>query len=483
MGGVWAAASEEIRSQGVSNVVVEKNLGTLQGMTTGAGKSIDSLRALYNDPIGSITALREIPAAILNFRAIIAAIPQSIEDKQKQNNPHDPDENSKLYQSYRMGWYEGYIAWFVIESSIPTGKAGKAVKSSKRFQKVADSISTPKIRRAAKLATRAKRGKTTALRYGKLQLSRGLSTGIGVTKKTGERILSPVPTVGKQYRVSKLLDRQDIDGEKLNRHSPDEQRKIGEFTNRYGDDGAELASDGGPVFQQIVTSDTLDAATTDRIVRAYDQHIIDEDDIQRIARGLDEGDIDQQAVTRGLTRAQRLSQDHDVTALRVGSDANTRDPYYAVWYGKVSQSDLVDGELPDNYRPNDDYPGYSPPHKSSSIVVEAKLESESRFVRVHGEEIQQGPWMMPVNEFRNAATNGGKSALEDRYALLDGTPKYVSEVTVPEGEQIRVSIVGRQGELSGGGTQIEVRRYHRGLEEKWFPQKPTSVENFINGLK
>ncbi len=246
VGGVWAAASEEIRSQGVSNVVVEKNLGTLQGMTTGAGKSIDSLRALYNDPIGSITALREIPAAILNFRAIIAAMPQSIEDKQKQNNPHDPDENPKLYQSYRMGWYEGYIAWFVIESSIPAGKAGKAVKSSKRFQKVAGSISTPKIRRAAKLATRAKRGKTTALRYGKLQFSRGLSTGIGVTKKTGERILSPVPTIGKQYQVSKLLSRHDIDATEIDRLDADGQEAIGNAIARSGNDAGRAMADGGP---------------------------------------------------------------------------------------------------------------------------------------------------------------------------------------------------------------------------------------------
>ncbi|MGM0387395.1 MAG: VWA domain-containing protein [Natrinema limicola] len=140
--GVWAAASEEIRSQGVSDPRIERDLGTLQGMTTGAGESIDSLRALYNDPVGTITAVREIPGAILNLDEIIAAMPDSIEAQQRHNNPHDPDEDPRLYESYRQGWYEGYIAWFVIESAIPAGEAGKALKSSKRVQKTVDKLST-----------------------------------------------------------------------------------------------------------------------------------------------------------------------------------------------------------------------------------------------------------------------------------------------------------------------------------------------------
>ncbi|ADB58937.1 von Willebrand factor type A [Haloterrigena turkmenica DSM 5511] len=246
VGGVWAAASDELRAQGVSDPRLEQDLGTLQGMTTGAGESIDSLRALYNEPIETITAVREIPGAIANFDEIIAAMPDSIEAQQQRNNPHDPDESPRLYESFRQGWYEGYIAWFVIEAAIPAGEAGKALKSSDRVRKTVDKISTPRIRQAAQMAGRAGHTAKTPVRYGRLQFSRGLSTGIGLTQKAGENVLSRVSTVGQQYRVAKLLNRHDVDGAAINRLDADGQEAIGKATARNGDDASRVMADGGP---------------------------------------------------------------------------------------------------------------------------------------------------------------------------------------------------------------------------------------------
>ncbi|MFA9502905.1 VWA domain-containing protein [Natrinema sp. H-ect1] len=420
--GVWAAASEEIRAQGVSDARIERNLGTLQGVTYGAGESAESVQALYESPVESIAALREIPAAIVNLDEVIAAMPESIEKEQHDNNPHDPED--RYYESYRQGWYEGYIAWFVIESAIPVGKAGSAVKSSKRIQKTVDRLSGPRIRQAARMAGRVDHATKAPIRYGKLQFSRGLSTGIGVTKKTGERILSPVPTVGKQYQVSKLLSRHDIDGGKLNRYSPDEQRKVGEFTNRYGDEGAEIASEGGPVFQQIAASDTLDAATTDRIVRAYDQRIIDEDDIQRIARGLDEGDIDQEAIHRALGQATNLDQNgHAIERLRA--------------------ADEVNAEYPSNY---DD------PYASGTIAVEYVTETEEKFVRVHRESNQVRSWTMRRHQIEGLEP----VEIQEKFSLPE-EPVYVSDVGVPAGTRMRTGVVESNFGGQRGATQFELR--------------------------
>ncbi|SEW26262.1 hypothetical protein [Natrinema salifodinae] len=215
-------------------------------MTTGAGESIDSLRALYTDPVGTVAAVREIPGAIANLDAIIAAMPESIETQQRRNNPHDPDTDPQLYESYRQGWYEGYIAWFVIESAVPSGEAGKALKSSKRVQKTVDKLSTSRVRRAAQLAGRASHTAKAPVRFSRLQFSRGLSTGIGLTQEAGENVLSSVSTVGQQYRVAKLLDRHDVDGTDINRLDADEQSAVGRTVARGGDDTARAMASGGP---------------------------------------------------------------------------------------------------------------------------------------------------------------------------------------------------------------------------------------------
>ncbi|WP_306054755.1 vWA domain-containing protein [Natronococcus wangiae] len=240
VGGVWAAASDEIRAQGISHSGIEHDLGFLQGMTTGAGESIDALRALYHEPIETIAALQEIPDAIRNFDEIVEAMPDAIEQQQQRNNPHDPDADSELYDAYREGWYGGYISWFVVEAVIPAGEAGKALKSSDRVQSTVDTISTPQMRQAAQMAGRAGHSATAPVRYSRYQLSRGLSASVGVTQEAGERLLSGVPSSGQQIRVVKAIDRNDVDGSTINRLDGDDARAAGKLAARYDDSGAKL---------------------------------------------------------------------------------------------------------------------------------------------------------------------------------------------------------------------------------------------------
>ncbi len=48
------------------------------------------------------------------------------------------------------------------------------------------------------------------------------------------------------------------------------------------------------------------------------------------------------------------------------------------------------------------------------------------------------------------------SQIKDKFALPD-TPKYISDVSIPRGTQIRVGIVGEQPSWgNGGGTQYEL---------------------------
>ena len=262
---------------------------------------------------------------------------------------------------------------------------------------------------------------------------------------------------------------KEIDGNEINSRSANERRQTGEFTSRHGEDGVRVAADGGEEFRDIVATGRLDSATTDRLIRAYDRNLIDDADLERIARGLDRGEIDQSAVRTALTRVAALDdRGYDISALRTGQEANTRDPYYAVWYGNLDRGDLDNGEIPADYRPGDAEPGYDAPHDTDNIVIEAQAEQPQDYIRVHGENNQQGPWMMPEDEFTTVATRDGIDGLENEYALLGGAPEYATRVTVPEGESVRVSTVGSQGDLDGGGTQIEVRHFDSDLENGWF---------------
>ncbi|MFC3958540.1 VWA domain-containing protein, partial [Halovivax cerinus] len=235
--------SEELRAQGLSHATVEYYMGVLSGLTSGAGEIYGFLLALYKKPIETIAAMTDIIDVITNFTEVIASLPAAIDAQQDQNNPHAP--GSEFYQEYRIGWYEGYVGWFILEALVPGGAIVKAVKNTKRFQKIASKLDTGEINRAAKLAGRVKHTTKTQAKFARTQLSRGLHTSIGVTRDAGERVLSEIRTAGAQYRVATLLHRHDVDGDALNDLDPEAQSTVGPTIQRGGAKTAEAMTDGG----------------------------------------------------------------------------------------------------------------------------------------------------------------------------------------------------------------------------------------------
>lgn len=96
--------------------------------------------------------------------------------------------------------------------------------------------------------------------------------------------------------------------------------------------------------------------------------------------------------------------------------------------------------------------GNNPPYKPGTQVVEYTTKEADVFVRVHGSDNPNRPWMM-----RKEAVEGlTAEQIQHKYSL-PAKPSYVSEVHVPEGVRIRTGEVKANFELQGGGGQGAVQ--------------------------
>ncbi len=248
--------------------------------------------------------------------------------------------------------------------------------------------------------------------------------GFSISRSAGQQLLNPIRTTAAQYHVAKILDRNDIDGSELSSRSADERRQIGEYTSRHGDDGARVAADAGPEFRDIVATGALDAATTDRLIRAYDRGSIDADDIQRIARGLEDGTVSQNAIETALTRINNVEANgNSIDQVRAAEKVNSE-------YG----------------------PDYQDPYASETLVVEYTTQSQDRFVRVHGSDNQERAWMMREHEIDGLDS----SQIQKKFSLPE-EPVYVSDVDVPEGTAVRTGTVEANFGGERGATQFELQ--------------------------
>lgn len=104
-------------------------------------------------------------------------------------------------------------------------------------------------------------------------------------------------TTAQTHRIWEQLRR--FDPRTIERLSPDEQSRLGQFLARYGDDGGRLIADGGENLRRLtVRSDGLDEATTRAVLRAHARGDLDDAALRRTARYLDEGRMDQADVRR-----------------------------------------------------------------------------------------------------------------------------------------------------------------------------------------
>lgn len=222
--------------------------------------------------------------------------------------------------------------------------------------------------------------------------------------------------------------------------------------------------------------------TTRALLRAHARGDVSDTELRRISNALDEGGLTQAEVRRALNRLHRLVSDGAIEnpRIRLGTDANFRDPYYTVRYADdFDRTDLVNGEVPDDFRPGDSTPGYDPPHDPQGLVIEGRTSSPQDWVRVHTPDNQVGTFLMNSEEFASVAAEAGETGLRRRFAL-PGEYSRVSRVEVPEGAQVRVSTVGRQADdLPGGGTQIELRRYPEELPGDWF-NEPKDIDRYVS---
>ncbi|ELY50746.1 hypothetical protein [Natronorubrum bangense] len=428
VGGIFHQVSQELRAAGYTAAEVEAGLGVLEGMTTGAGETLGGILAIYDDPHVIVEAAKAIPEAVENFDEIIEALPAAIEDQQQFNNPHDPGD--QYYDDFRYGWYQGYFFWFVVEMAVPAGEAGKALKSTETVQSTVDRISTPQVQRAAQIAKQGGQTATAPVRYSRQQLSNGLAASIGITQDAGQQVLSRIQTTGGQYQAAKLLNRYDIDGNEIDSRSANERRQTGEFTSRHGEDGVRVAADGGEEFRDIVTTGRLGSATTDRLIRAYDRGSIDDADLQRISRGLNDDSIDQVAVETALTRINHLERDgHSIDRVRTADDVNT--------------------ELRQERGPD-----YQAPYEQNTLTVEFTTATDDQFVRVHGSGNQVGEWMMRANDIDELSP----SEIQRKYSLPD-EPTHVSDVTVPSDTPIRTGSVEENFGGASGATQYQLAEH------------------------
>jgi hypothetical protein len=134
----------------------------------------------------------------------------------------------------------------------------------------------------------------------------------------------------------------------------------------------------------------------------------------------------------GVGRQTGLSVVRSETAM-----ARTAEPWKYANRSELTYrtADEVNAEFPAHYRP---------PYEPGTRVVEYTTKMEDQFVRVHGEDNQARQWMM-----RREAIEGLTAEEISRKYSLPEVPRYVSDVTVPAGEHIRV---GRTAENYGGGS-------------------------------
>ncbi len=99
--------------------------------------------------------------------------------------------------------------------------------------------------------------------------------------------------------------------------------------------------------------------------------------------------------------------------------------------------------------------GYNnPPYKLGTTVYEIKLTQNTSFVRVYNGETsgQFGGWLMKVEDIQGLTA----SQIQNKFSL-PSTPKYVTDVLLPEGTIIREGIVNPlEGWGTGGGIQYDL---------------------------
>lgn len=116
---VYGAMAEEIAAEtGASDTEAARFAGAASGITVGGGETGRVVNAIVEDPLAFIDAVYqiiEIADELGLISKVLETLPDrllaSLEEKQEQNNPYDPNEQPEAYDSFRNSWYAGYAVF------------------------------------------------------------------------------------------------------------------------------------------------------------------------------------------------------------------------------------------------------------------------------------------------------------------------------------------------------------------------------------
>ncbi|MFC7047158.1 hypothetical protein ACFQH6_18725 [Halobacteriaceae archaeon GCM10025711] len=173
----------------------------LSGFAGSLGSTLNAGKEFLEDPLGFIESIRGIVKLASQLGILddmVNALVDDFEQRQQDNNPYDPDQQPHLYDQFRTGWYEGYAAGIIAETVVGAS-AGKAVKGTKTYRKIADTLSDTRVgRTVARAKAPADRAKATV--------------AYGIAKRgdvAASKVAGGAQTAGKTYRVWRLSKRLD----------------------------------------------------------------------------------------------------------------------------------------------------------------------------------------------------------------------------------------------------------------------------------
>jgi len=225
IGGLSEAIAENSEYVPGSDIIVMET-GAVQGLTTGGAETITGIFDLITNP-DRLTAIFNISLPD------IEEIPEAIQRQQQRDNPHydetaeNPDCGSTC-ESFRLGWYRGYAAAFILEGVVGSKGASRAANGLNRIESASDGL----VSSAASAALRVGEYKTRAESAVVFRLASGLRTTASISLGGAQRALGAGRSVAERVRVSRGL--RQLDSVDFERPDIDETR-IGRYLARGGD--------------------------------------------------------------------------------------------------------------------------------------------------------------------------------------------------------------------------------------------------------